>query len=774
MSEIDPSRGRTPITAGAPSLKSGGRGFAVLAAGTVLAVMLGLTWLEWKAIGAAEVREKRAQLESQARVTEVRIAKRMTAYEELLRATAGFLGVSKQAGRAQFRDFVATLDFGMNYPGTRGIAFNLLIPTSDLARHTDAVRKEGFPDYAVHPVAGFSGQAPRPVGLRDFFTSIAFIEPFAGPNLWAFGYDTFSEPIRRAAMEKARDEGRPELTNRLTLFRETSEHAQTGVLMYCPVYRGGVAPKDVAERRERLIGWVSMAIGSGDFTEGALGGQGTDLDMWLYDGAEPKSAGLLFGPSGTLDVSAVPADRMEATRTLIVGGRPWTLVLRARPGFGAGVMHRFKPLVGLAGILLSLVLAAMVWVLATSRARALRLAGEMNQDRLTAEADLRRSEAEYRSLVENLNAGVVVHASDTRVLLCNAKACFLLGLSQDQILGKAAYDPGWRFVHEDGTTMAPEEFPATSVVTSGKPVVNLVVGIHRPATSDLVWVLVSATPVFGEAGQFMQVVVTFIDITRRKEAEEALRKTQLQLVSASRLAAMGTLVGGIAHQVNNPLAGTLSGQALALEDIRTVCGLLQGGAAFDRESAVRILNETAAILEDAQTGAQRVASVVKDMSTYGRPDPRRSRAQLIDVVQDAIRWLPAPVASEVTLHVEDHGAPDVLASPGQIRQVLENLVTNATKAIPRGRVGRIHISCGTCRDGMACIEVTDDGSGMSPETVAQVFDPFFTTRSVGEGRGTGLGLSVCHAIVTAHGGTLSVVSQLGKGSTFRVELPSWC
>ena len=751
---------------------SGSRGLPVLAAGSVLALMLGLTWLAWKAIGADEARDTRAQLESQARVTEIRIAKRMGAYEELLRATAGFLGVSRQVGRTGFHDFVAALDVGRNYPGTQGIAFNLVIPVPDLARHTDAVRREGFSDYTVHPVAGLPGQAARPVGLREFFTSTVFIEPFSGPNLSAFAYDAFSEPVRRAAMVKARDEGRPELTNRLTLFQEASEHARTGVLMYSPVYRGGVAPQGVAARRETLVGWVSMAIGMGAFMEGTLGGSASDVDVWLHDGERATTEGMLFGPAGELEGSPEPVDRLEATRTLVVGGRPWTLLLRAGPDFGAGVMHRFKPLVGLGGILLSLVAAALVWILATGRTRALRLAGDMNRDLVAAEADLRRSEAEYRSLVGNLNAGVVVHAPDTSVVFSNAKACFLLGVSEDQMLGKVAFDPDWRLLREDGTPMTPGEFPATRVVMSGKPVVNLVAGIQGPAIPAPVWVLVSGTPVFGETGQLIQVVVTFTDITRRKEAEETLRKTQSQLVIASRLAALGTLVAGLAHEINNPLTATLSGQGLALEEIRAVRDLLQGGAPFDREEAVRTLDWTAEALDDAQAGAERVSRIVRDMTTYGRPDPRRSRTKLIDVVQDAMRWLPSSVGGVATLHVEDQGAPAVLASAAQIEQVLGNLVANAARATSPGRVGRVTISCGTCREGMAWLEVSDEGSGMSPEMVKLVFDPFFTTRPVGEGRGTGLGLSICHAIVTAHGGTLMATSQIGKGSTFRMELPA--
>jgi signal transduction histidine kinase len=154
---------------------------------------------------------------------------------------------------------------------------------------------------------------------------------------------------------------------------------------------------------------------------------------------------------------------------------------------------------------------------------------------------------------------------------------------------------------------------------------------------------------------------------------------------------------------------------------------------------------------------------------FGRPDPRRTRVRLIDVVDEAMRWLPASIPGATTIRVENRGAPDVMASPGQIGQVLVNLVTNAAKAVADGQRGSVTIGVGPGSPGMARIEVKDDGVGMAPEVLKRVFDPFFTTRKAGQG--TGLGLPICHSIVTAHGGTITASSEPGRGSTIRVELP---
>lgn len=241
---------------------------------------------------------------------------------------------------------------------------------------------------------------------------------------------------------------------------------------------------------------------------------------------------------------------------------------------------------------------------------------------------------------------------------------------------------------------------------------------------------------------------------------------------APRLDSLSTLVAGIAHEINNPLACTLCGQACALEDVRSVQAALQGNGSFDREAIARVLGGAIEAMEDAHAGAQRVSRIVRDLTTFGRPDPRRTRVRVADVVCDAMRWLPESLGHEATISVEDRSAPDVTASAGQLEQVIVNLVKNAARAIPRDRTGRITISHGPGSAGMARLEVADDGSGMPPDVIQRVFDPFFTTHPVGEGRGSGLGLAICQAVVTAHGGTLTVASEVGKGSTFRVELPA--
>ncbi|PTY08876.1 hypothetical protein DB347_04710 [Opitutaceae bacterium EW11] len=142
----------------------------------------------------------------------------------------------------------------------------------------------------------------------------------------------------------------------------------------------------------------------------------------------------------------------------------------------------------------------------------------LNRER--AEKELRAGEERYRTLVQKLQSAVVVHGPDTRIEICNPIALTLLGLSEDQLLGKTAMDPDWHFFHEDGTPMSIEEYPANRVLATRQPVKNQVIGVHRPRGLADIWAVANATPVFGPDGELSQIVVSFVDITELRRAEE--------------------------------------------------------------------------------------------------------------------------------------------------------------------------------------------------------------------------------------------------------------
>ncbi|CAN5925212.1 hypothetical protein BH11MYX4_BH11MYX4_34540 [soil metagenome] len=255
------------------------------------------------------------------------------------------------------------------------------------------------------------------------------------------------------------------------------------------------------------------------------------------------------------------------------------------------------------------------------------------------------------------------------------------------------------------------------------------------------------------------------DVTEQKLAEELLaqaqeRETQLQrrLTFADRMASIGTLAGGVAHEINNPLACVTANIALMIEEL--------GG----RAPQLSPLREMAADVQDA---AERIRKIVRALATFSRADEeQRAPVDLHAVLELATAMISHELRDRARV-VREYGAvPPVEADESRLTQVFINLLVNAVQALPEGRseTNEIRLRTATDAAGRAVIEVTDTGAGIRPEVMTRIFDPFFTTKPVGIG--TGLGLSICHTIVTGLGGEISATSEPGRGTTFCVVLPA--
>jgi len=369
--------------------------------------------------------------------------------------------------------------------------------------------------------------------------------------------------------------------------------------------------------------------------------------------------------------------------------------------------------------------------------------------RKTAEEALRRRELLYRTIAHHFPRGIVgLFDKDLRILLADGSRPILTP-NPETLVGKRPSE----FAPPELAAKLEEVF--AKALDGGAGQVELHV---RDRT-----VQVSTHPVRDEQGN----VVMGIHMTQDVTEEVALRT---RFAVSSRLASLGTLVAGVAHEINNPLAAELSDQALALQTVGEVRDRLRGSDPLDREASARLLDDVIEELEAAESAGRRIERVVKDLKLFGRPDAQRTGVRFIDMVDQAMRWMPATVARNATVVVENGGAPDVTASAGQIEQVVVNLVTNAAKATPEGTHGLIIIRVGPGELGMARLDVIDHGTGIEPGKLERIFDPFFTDGVVG--KGMGLGLAVSHAIVTSHGGSLTARSVVGEGSTFRIELPA--
>jgi PAS domain S-box-containing protein len=278
-----------------------------------------------------------------------------------------------------------------------------------------------------------------------------------------------------------------------------------------------------------------------------------------------------------------------------------------------------------------------------------------------------------------------------------------------------------------------------------------------------------AAPIVDEHGELLGGVMVFRDITERTQLERQLAMTE-------RLATVGTLAGGMAHEINNPLAAIVANVAFArdeLKELRASLAAMRGKGTRDPQSSEERIDEIASALDETLTSADRVRRIVHDLRYLARAETEPGTA--IDIppaIEQALALAAAAIKPHVKITRLFGTTPYVIAHEHQLAQVIANLVTNAAyevaEAHPAGG-GEISLRTRTRSDSQAAIEVTDNGRGMSQTVIDRVFEPFFTTKPVGAG--TGLGLSMARGIVVSLGGAIEVESAPQRGTTFRVLLP---
>ena len=440
------------------------------------------------------------------------------------------------------------------------------------------------------------------------------------------------------------------------------------------------------------------------------------------------------------------------------------------------------------------IFVTLIWWNASSLRR-------LDEQRREMEETLREAEAVYHSLVETLPQNIFRKDLDGRFTFANSNFCNTLGKPLEQIVGKTDFDffsreLASRYVDDDHN------------VIHNKAVFDTVEEHVTPAGKRL-YVQVMKTPVYGPDGRVVGVQGIFWDVTERKLAEqelehknrlleesvaserealEQLKKTQSHLVQHEKLASLGQMVAGVAHEINNPLAFVINNTAVLQRDLRGITELLttyrEADAALKQHApdlAAKIgergeqvdvdytLSNLPELLGRSREGLKRIQQIVRDLRDFARLD--ESDLHEVDLnagVQSTVNIILGH-AKKKQVKIETHldpALPPVACQPAKINQVIMNLVSNAIDASAEN--GKVVVRT-TALDGTARIEVQDEGTGIPPELRERIFDPFFTTKPVGEG--TGLGLSISYGIVNDHGGTIDVDSTPGKGSRFTVCLP---
>jgi PAS domain S-box-containing protein len=648
-----------------------------------------------------------------------RISGRLEAYTAVLLAARGmFVANDVEVDLIEFQRFVAELELQSRYPGIQGVGFTRRFTRVEIPEIERHMQRQGMTEFVVWPK-----------NERDEVHSILYLEPLDRRNLAAIGYDMYTEEERREAMRLARDTARPAATGPVTLVQEIDSHKQTGFLIYMPLYAGGRTPDTVEERRANLVGYVYAPFRVDDLLAGIFGSEEQHrVTFAIRDAGSENGAAYLHRSADKPD-----AAEFATTAQLAVAGRIWVLEFASLPVFEAHSATWLLPYAMTA----ALVVIGLLFLLSLTQARA------HDQFRV------------HKQILDSMTEGVSVADERGVILYTNPAEDRMFGYDRGELIGKPVTVLN---------TYPPEE---NSRIVAG--VIEQLrrqgewtgefANVKNDGTKFTTAARISALELAGKSYW----VCVHEDITERKHAEheraELLEREQaLRVAAEAANRAKDDLLAMVGHELRNPMAPIAS--ALELLATRT-------GSPPPRE--VEVIGRQLAHLRQLVDNLLDVSAVARgELALARRPVALR---QLVTEALDHIRTELAERGREVRIDVPDGGLV-VDVDPERMQQVIVNLLSNAAKYTDPG--GRIEI-VGTRTDDDIVLRVGDDGAGMDPDMVANLFQPFVQgERRLEQARGgLGLGLALVRSLIEAHGGTVEARSEgRGKGSEFVVRLPA--
>ena len=459
---------------------------------------LAATFLVWTVESRVVNRDARDYFDFRADDAVLQMEGRLRLYEQALRGAQALFLSSGSVSRDEFKSYVLGLNLNAVYPGIQGIGYSLVVKPLDLKKHIESIRRQGFPEYAV-----------KPQGVRDLYSAIVYLEPFDWRNQRAFGYDMYSEPTRRKAMETARDTGKMTMSGKVVLVQETKKDVQSGFLMYLPIYKKGMPHETLAERRANIAGWVYSVFRMGDLMHGVYKDRNDEIDIHVYDGKEMDEKSIMYDLEPGFPARSV----FTTVKDLTVAGHEWTIWIGSRPQMEARFNSNQPFWIAGGGTLISLLLALVTWMQVNGRRRAARLAVELNQDLIESRKALQNENEKNLALLHNASDGIHILDEAGNIIEASDSFCSMLGYSREEVIGMnvSQWDAGFT---DSAMLLAAVRKQFES------PVRSQFETLHRRKNGTVFEVEVSGYPLELEGRQVL--FNSSRDITERKRLEKQL------------------------------------------------------------------------------------------------------------------------------------------------------------------------------------------------------------------------------------------------------------
>lgn len=661
------------------------------------------------------------------------LSQRLLAYELSARGGASLFASLERPSAQQWRSYVDGLQVGQGAgAGTLGYA-PYLVPES-LRELQLEQRAEGKGLFAIEPR-----------GVRAAYGPVLYLEPRTPEHRITLGYDMLSEPVRRAAMERARDEGESRLTGPLRL-RRAQDDTPEGALLFTPVYYGGIRPDTVEGRRIALQGWTYVPVRARTFIPQSLAHWPRTLAIRISDVTDDAPRDL-YVDADYAGLVAKGHQAMSATQE--VYGRQWHVdFVSLRPGLG---LWRMGSATVLVGILAALLLSATVWSLARTRLHAERLAMRMSDS-------YRRSESRFRSAMAHSPIGKALLDDEDRIVDANPALATIVGRPLESLIGQ---DMALLFADgRDAVEVEDEEAGAHA-----REGVYRASRVLRRDDGSRRRVRLFSAPVPGEASEEVVRLLQIDDVTDWYRAEERVR------------ALNRTLEMRVAHRTRQLERANHELEAFSYSvshDLRAPLRAIDGFSRIlaDRHGAA--LDDTGRdYLGRIRAATRRMDALIDallQMARLSRAELSRQSLDLGAIAEQVVVELQQTETGrdvEVAIGegLEAHGDPALVAN------LLQNLIGNAWKFSGGRARARIEIGRARRQDGGEAFFVRDNGVGFSQAYASKLFRPFQRLHRQDEYPGHGIGLASVRRIVERHGGEVWAEAQEGEGACFWFTLP---